>query len=58
MKKKRKNSLIIFTFIALLLTSCGREKVQQQEVNPTLSVQQDIYCLVEELDMPDWEVAV
>ncbi|MBR3824459.1 MAG: extracellular solute-binding protein [Lachnospiraceae bacterium] len=58
MKKKRKNSLIIFTFIALLLTSCSREKVQQQQVNPTLSVQQDIYCLVEELDMPDWEAVV
>lgn len=55
MKKKRKNSLIIL--IALLLTSCGREKVQQEQVNPTLSAQQDIYCLVEEQEIPDWETA-
>ena len=58
MKKKRKNSLIIFTFIALLLTSCGTKTIQQEQINFSLSVQQDIYCLVEEQDVPDWEAAV
>lgn len=58
MKKKQKNSLIIFTFIALLLTSCGTKTIQQEQINFSLSVQQDIYCLVEEQDVPDWEAAV
>jgi len=58
LKKKRKNSLIIFTFIALLLTSCGTKTIQQEQINFSLSVQQDIYCLVEEQDVPDWEAAV
>ncbi len=54
---KRKNSLFIFTIIALLFTACGNKATPQEQINSTLSQAQDIYCLVEEQDVPDWEAA-
>lgn len=57
MKNNLKNSLIIFTFLVLLLTSCGSKAIQKEQGNPTLSRAQDIYCLVEEQEIPDWEAS-
>lgn len=52
--KKPIKSILWLCGVALLLASCGKEKQLNNDTH-ALSRAQDIYCLVEELEVPDWK---